>query len=254
MKQQPPAFQFYCRDWLASSKIPAMTDKQFRAYVNLLAHAWLNNPVGSLPDDDKILAALSGIGRKAWPAAAEMVRSCFEKRGSRLFNLKLESQFLERDRMGQAFHERAKLGASKRWKSADNQHQLDAKSMSQAMLKDASAFAPATATAKTPPPTPPTGGDAPSPESRKTPAFKKPTEPEINAYCQDHGFSGFDAISFLAYYESNGWRVGRNPMKNWKGAVVTWHKRNLERGGGHRPAPRQPYYPTAAELKAQGVI
>ena len=28
----------------------------------------------------------------------------------------------------------------------------------------------------------------------------------------------------MNYYESNGWKVGRNPMKSWKGAVVTWMK------------------------------
>ena len=30
--------------------------------------------------------------------------------------------------------------------------------------------------------------------------------------------------SFLNYYESNGWKVGKNPMKDWKAAVRTWEK------------------------------
>jgi len=31
-----------------------------------------------------------------------------------------------------------------------------------------------------------------------------------------------EANRFLAYYESNGWKVGRNPMKSWKAAVTNW--------------------------------
>ncbi|GEM_PF-3557652 len=30
------------------------------------------------------------------------------------------------------------------------------------------------------------------------------------------------AVSFLNHYESNGWKVGKNPMKSWKHAVTTW--------------------------------
>ena len=40
--------------------------------------------------------------------------------------------------------------------------------------------------------------------------------------------SSVSAEAFYAYYESNGWRVGRNPMKNWKQAVITWEVRDRE--------------------------
>ena len=29
------------------------------------------------------------------------------------------------------------------------------------------------------------------------------------------------------YYESNGWLVGKNKMKNWRAAVRTWKNNNL---------------------------
>lgn len=51
--------------------------------------------------------------------------------------------------------------------------------------------------------------------------FIKPTQPEIVA----EGLSDLEADKFLAYYESNGWRVGRNPMKSWKAAVAGWKTR-----------------------------
>ena len=53
--------------------------------------------------------------------------------------------------------------------------------------------------------------------------FKKPTIDEIKAYCQERNNS-VDPDKFYNYYESNGWKVGKNPMKNWKSAVITWEK------------------------------
>ncbi len=31
-----------------------------------------------------------------------------------------------------------------------------------------------------------------------------------------------EAEKFFNYYESNGWKVGKNPMKNWKASANTW--------------------------------
>ena len=58
---------------------------------------------------------------------------------------------------------------------------------------------------------------------KKENRFVKPTVEEIQAYIQDKGYI-FDAEAFFAFYESNGWKVGRNPMKNWKMACTTWSK------------------------------
>lgn len=54
--------------------------------------------------------------------------------------------------------------------------------------------------------------------------FKKPSVGEVREYITAKGWEDF-AEEFIAHYESNGWKVGRNPMKNWKAACVTWKKR-----------------------------
>lgn len=59
---------------------------------------------------------------------------------------------------------------------------------------------------------------------KKRGGFAKPTLEEIKAYVIDKGYH-FDPEAFLAYYESNGWKVGKNPMKSWKDACTTWEKR-----------------------------
>lgn len=58
---------------------------------------------------------------------------------------------------------------------------------------------------------------------KKEKRFVKPTVDEIQAYINEKGYT-FDAEAFFAHYESNGWKVGRNPMKSWKAACTTWSK------------------------------
>lgn len=55
--------------------------------------------------------------------------------------------------------------------------------------------------------------------------FQKPTFEQVEAYCRERGNS-VDAQRFVDYYESNGWRVGKNPMRDWKSAVRTWERSN----------------------------
>jgi len=69
-------------------------------------------------------------------------------------------------------------------------------------------------------------------KEEKAKNFKKPTIEEVRAYCSERN-KGVDAEHFYSYYESNGWRVGRNPMKDWRAAVRTW-----ERNGYGTQAPQ----------------
>ena len=61
-------------------------------------------------------------------------------------------------------------------------------------------------------------------EKRKR--FIAPTESEVTEYAKERGYRSFSAARFIAYYESNGWKVGRNPMKDWKAAVRGWASRD----------------------------
>ena len=55
--------------------------------------------------------------------------------------------------------------------------------------------------------------------------FVKPTVVEIYDYACEK-LSDKDALAFTekfhAHYEANGWKVGRNAMKDWKAAVRKW--------------------------------
>lgn len=58
---------------------------------------------------------------------------------------------------------------------------------------------------------------------QKKKAFCKPCLEEVQAYCQERQ-NNVDAERWLSYYEANGWRVGKNPMKDWRAAVRTWER------------------------------
>lgn len=57
----------------------------------------------------------------------------------------------------------------------------------------------------------------------KAPTFKKPTLDEVKAYCQERN-NGVNAEQWIDHYTANGWRVGKNPMKDWKATVRTWER------------------------------
>ena len=58
-----------------------------------------------------------------------------------------------------------------------------------------------------------------------TPKFSKPTVEEIRAYCKERK-NGIDPVHFYDHYEAVGWKVGKNPMKDWKACVRTWERRS----------------------------
>ena len=60
-------------------------------------------------------------------------------------------------------------------------------------------------------------------ESKPLKRFTTPTLEEVKAYCSERK-NGVDAERFVNYYTANGWKVGKNPMKDWKAAC-----RNAER-------------------------
>lgn len=54
--------------------------------------------------------------------------------------------------------------------------------------------------------------------------FEKPTLKEVKEYIKEKKFN-VSAEGFIDYYESNGWKVGKNQMKNWKATINGWNRR-----------------------------
>ena len=110
--------------------------------------------------------------------------------------------------------ERGKAGAKARWSNAKN---------AQAFLSITSNAKNGNTETKTETDTetnalPPTGGKG------KGTRFAPPSLQEVTDYCRERS-NGVDPERFVDFYAAKGWKVGNQPMKDWKAAVRTWEKR-----------------------------
>ena len=81
----------------------------------------------------------------------------------------------------------------------------------------------------------------------RTPARKRftpPTLAEVTAYCRERQ-NAVDPQRFIDYYTANGWKVGKNSMKDWKAAVRTWESKQRDTA----PAQRSSLDETRAVLR-----
>ena len=83
------------------------------------------------------------------------------------------------------------------------------------------------------------GESPPKAEKKKATrkVFVKPTPLEIQTYVDEQNLQ-IDAERFFDYYEGNGWKVGKNPMKDWKATARNWSRRNEENGGEYNQRTR----------------
>ena len=65
-------------------------------------------------------------------------------------------------------------------------------------------------------------------EIKNIKSFTPPSLEEVKAYCSER-HNNIDANSFINFYESKGWMVGKNKMKDWKACVRTWENRRNEK-------------------------
>jgi hypothetical protein len=72
-------------------------------------------------------------------------------------------------------------------------------------------------------------GVPPAKKEKVVKRFVKPTLNEVQDYFRELQVPEPSALAekFLAYYESNGWKVGKSPMKDWRAACRTW-KSNIK--------------------------
>lgn len=65
-------------------------------------------------------------------------------------------------------------------------------------------------------------------DKEKKNKFKIPTLEEVKEYCKERQ-NNINAENFIDFYTSKGWKVGKNPMKDWKACIRTWEQREKEK-------------------------
>lgn len=243
---KPPAFQFYADDFLAGTA--DMTNEEVGAYIRLLCHQWSK---GCIPGDMDRVSRMAG----AMPVPSlGYILSKFQRGEDGNFrNARMEAERKKQDEYRLKQAEKGKVGADKRWNHSTGHAPAIADAIAPAMPvpqpKDGS---------PSPSPSPVSSLQSPPPKVTRVPKlhvgggggrFAPPSQEEVALQCAKIGLPESEAEGFLAYYESNGWRVGRNPMRSWVGALTTWKKNWIERNGHARNGTSRPHGPAQSELQ-----
>ncbi len=78
-------------------------------------------------------------------------------------------------------------------------------------------------------------------KKKRSTSFIKPSVEDIRLYLNERNIKHFTPDGFYDFYESKGWMVGKNKMKDWKAAVRTWERSQK---------PTEKKVASAAELRA----
>lgn len=200
-----PAFQFYPSDWLSDFNVQLMTLEQKGSYIDLLCHDWKNDGIPS-----SAIAQLSGLKDKWEDEENSILRSCFMAHPCDSHKLTNKRLLKERQKQEKFREERSisgKKGASSRWNKKTKKSNGSA--IKEPMAKNGSS------------------SSSSSSDIKRT--FKKPTVKEVEVYSKSIEFN-LNGNDFIDHYESKGWLIGKNKMKDWKACVRTWKNRNAKEG------------------------
>lgn len=77
--------------------------------------------------------------------------------------------------------------------------------------------------------------------SKEKAHFVPPTLENVIGYCREKGYK-VDAERFIDFYESKGWMVGKNKMKDWKVAVRNWARQDKSTGVSNVPVVKTKFH------------
>ena len=207
-KGRAPAFQFYADDFLAGTM--TMTNEERGAYISLLCLQWSKGCVTEL-DIQRICLGMpthcQGICQSKFQLGDD----------GHYRNQRLE---VERSKQRERSQKQSDI-ANLRWNK-------DAKAMPTHYQEDAEAYAKSVPEVCSPSPSPIIKIQADKPPRVR---FQKPTAEELTAEAIKIGLPLPEVDKFLNYYESNGWKVGKNSMKSWPAAMKGWLSRLGEASG-----------------------
>lgn len=118
--RKPPYFPFYVDDFSSDGKVEAMTTEEVGAYILLLCKAWREEPVGSIPNDDLILARWARLEADRWEACKPKVLASFRLGTDDRWHQRRMRREYEKLRASKKLREKAaKTAANKRWHGND---------------------------------------------------------------------------------------------------------------------------------------
>jgi uncharacterized protein YdaU (DUF1376 family) len=198
-----PYFPCYIADWLIDTQ--DLTDEQDGSYFRLVRYQWRK---GSIPDDIKIMRKISDSIDDTWPVICRY----FTKNGDgNWFNSRTEK---ERNKIIARINA-GSIGGSKTPSKVPSK--VPSKSTSKTDIPQTSDLIPHN-----------TEPELKKSEKQKRFAppllvdvQKRMSDPNIKNHLSQ-SMAGVEAEKFINFYNSNGWKVGKNKMVSWQSAVSNW--------------------------------
>ena len=210
-KRRAPAFQFYADDFLAGTLDLSQAD--VGAYIRLLCHQWNR---GSIPVENEKQQRLAGGS-----ISVDVLAKFRLLPDGRLVNERLEVERQKQSEYRELQSLKGKLSAEAR----KNQPDLNRGSTAVQPTHQPDGQPDTQPKSNSPSPSPsPTSTSIPSTDERgrKVNRFAPPTRDQLLLEAAKVGLPEDEVDKFLAHYGSNGWRVGKNPMKSWSHALAGW--------------------------------
>jgi uncharacterized protein YdaU (DUF1376 family) len=210
-----PYVKFYVDDFFGSFKTQRMTTEQIGAYFLMLMASSQEDNIDLL-DDDELLGSITRLGKK-FKNNSKVLKSCFKSDDGKIYSDKLRKVLKEYDTYVENQRIKSLKGVEARKPTGNprvnyseptgnptititNNHNQEP------IIKEIN--------------------------KEKVAAFTKPTWNEVGNFIFKHLLEKdinpdklkvqAEANSFVDYYESKGWLVGKSPMRNWQAAARRW--------------------------------
>jgi uncharacterized protein YdaU (DUF1376 family) len=205
-----PAFQFYPSDYLSSQRVQMLTLEEEGAYIRLLCYCWQH---GSIPADPEQIARL--VGKGASTTLATTVQAMFKqsKTEERLVHDRLEREKCKQAVWREKSAEGGRKSAEKRKGGSTTLQPPLEGCLPNATNQKATLLSSSSSSSS---------NDEEDAKASSRKRFSKPTLEEVSQYGLTLNPPFIQSSKFIDYYEANGWKVGKNPMKDWKAAVRNW--------------------------------
>ena len=123
--EHPPAFLFYVDDFVSDGAVEAMSTEQVGAYVRLLCKAWRENPVGTIPDDDEVLARWARLSPAAWQKSRGRVLAAFHLQNERWHQKRMKAEYVKLMAEERKRSAAGRRGATARWTPQEPENSCD---------------------------------------------------------------------------------------------------------------------------------
>ena len=198
---RPESIQWQHRRWLGDDAVLQMDWDATGMHHHLLMISIQQKPPGSIPNDMAAIRRwLRSPSEDIWRRVRPQIFAAWTLRGDRWFNTGMVETFERKERFSKRYENSTKTVR----KSPENQDNSNS-NKELAFEVDVGSKS----------------------ESKAKPSSIQ----EIAAYCEERS-NAINPEAFWDFYESKGWKIGNQAMKDWKAAVRNWEKRLGKNGNG----------------------